>query len=151
MLVLSIKWIADIRAPSRYSNGWRTPDKMYRIKVVGVTFLYLLLEVTSYFIPCLESPALYYGWEVGATQNHSWSTLRDLVQRLTILSFPNHFKSIIFSFYYQILSFTKIIHNKNSIFLIFFSSFKYHFVSLSLYLRIYFYKVYKPLKHDKSG
>ena len=41
-------------------------------------------EVTSYFIPYLESPAFYHGREIGATQNHGWSTLRDLVAKVRL-------------------------------------------------------------------
>ena len=39
-------------------------------------------EVTSYFIPYLESPTFYHGREIGATQNHGWSTLRDLAAKV---------------------------------------------------------------------
>ena len=45
-------------------------------------FLICMQEVTSYFIPYLESPTFYHGREIGATQNHGWSTLRDLVAKI---------------------------------------------------------------------
>ena len=45
-------------------------------------FFICMQEVTSYFIPYLESPTFYHGREIGATQNHGWSTLRDLAAKV---------------------------------------------------------------------
>ena len=45
-------------------------------------FWFCMQEVTSYFIPLLKSPTFYHGREIGATQNHGWSTLRDLAAKV---------------------------------------------------------------------
>ena len=74
--------LSGIRAPFGKPNGWRDPVKMYRKGLpVGDNASFRKQEVTSYSIPRLESPAFYHGREIEATQNHGWSTLRDLLQR----------------------------------------------------------------------
>ena len=47
-----------------------------------MTILHLHAGGPSYFIPLLKSPTFYHGREIGATQNHGWSTLRDLAAKI---------------------------------------------------------------------